>query len=299
MKNTLHIVRHSKIWFAISGALSIASIVAILVFGLQLGIDFTGGTLMEVKFENTVSSEDVRSTIQELGYSPTTQTGDDNVVIVRMESIDREAHDAITATLQERHGAFEETRFDSIGPVIGKELKQKSIIAVIILLALIVVYVAWSFRTVAKPIASWKYGVLTIVTALHDVLIPLGVFAVLGKVAGYQLDTAFIAAILTILGYSINDTIVIFDRVRENLTLNRHSDEPFSEVVNRSIVQSFGRSINTSLTTLLVLLAVFFFGGVTTKPFILTLIIGIVSGAYSSIFLASPLLVTWEKFTKK
>jgi len=218
---------------------------------------------------------------------------------LRIEPISREQHDVILSALQEDLGTFEELRFDSVGPVIGEELKSKSVTAMIILLAMIVFYVAWSFRRVSKPVASWKYGLLTIIAALHDVLIPLGVFAVLGKYAGYQIDTAFVAAMLTIMGYSINDTIVVFDRTRENLVTNRHSDASFAEIVDKSVIQSFGRSINTSLTTLLVLVAIFFFGGDTTQSFVLALIIGIISGAYSSIFVASPLLVVWEHRSNK
>ncbi|EKD47237.1 MAG: hypothetical protein ACD_66C00157G0001 [uncultured bacterium] len=166
------------------------------------------------------------------------------------------------------------------------------------MLVLIVLYVAWAFRKVSDPIKSWKYGLLTIVAAVHDVLIPLGVFAILGHYYGYEMNTAFIAALLTIIGYSINDTIVIFDRTRENLVSNRYGSRSFKDTVNMSIVQSFSRSINTSLTTVLVLVAIFLFGGETTRPFVLALIVGIIAGTYSSIFVASPLLVIWEQWKR-
>lgn len=294
MKKEFPVIGLSKVWFILSGALITASIIAIAVFGLNFGIDFTGGSLAELQFDAPVSTDQVRETVAGVGYDAIVQQGDDNVYIIRTQELPREEYDVIINTLSGQYGSIEELRFESIGPVIGKELKRKSVTAIILLLVLIVLYVAWAFRRVSKPVASWKYGLLTIIAAAHDVIIPLGVFAVLGEYFGYQIDTAFIAAILTILGYSINDTIVVFDRTRENLVSNRHSDASFAEIVNTSVVQSFGRSINTSLTTLFVLLAIFFFGGETTKSFILALIVGIVSGAYSSIFLASPLLVAWQ-----
>ena len=287
------IIGRSKIWFTLSGILVIASVAALLVYGLNLGIDFTGGSLLDVRFYEAVQTNDVEVSVSELGHTVLVQATDENGFLIRMETIDQEQHDAVLEALASV-GSFEELRFESVGPVIGEELKRASLWAVALLLALIVLYVAWAFRKVSEPVASWKYGVLTIVAAAHDVIIPVGIFAVLGHLSGYQVDTAFIAALLTILGYSINDTIVIFDRTRENLTSNRHSDATFAQTVNKSVVQSFARSINTSLTTLLVLVAIFLFGGETTKPFILALIIGVVSGAYSSIFLASPLLVWWE-----
>ena len=253
---------------------------------------------MDVRFEGDIETSAVEESVEALGYDALVQESDDNGYIVRLETIDQTQHDEILAGL-EALGVYEELRFESIGPVIGDELKRASLWAVIILLVLIVLYVAWAFRKVSEPVASWKYGMLTIVAAAHDVIIPLGIFAALGHFYGYQVDTAFVAALLTILGYSINDTIVIFDRTRENLVSNRHSDKAFGEIVNKSVLQSFARSMNTSLTTLLVLLAIFLFGGETTKPFILALIIGVISGAYSSIFLASPLLVWWEKRSQK
>lgn len=295
MENAFSVVRQSKIWPGLSGFLMAASITAIAVFGLNLGIDFTGGSLIEIQFAEETGVQEVRTAVNSLGFDAVVQEGGDRTYLVRTGDISREEHDTIVAGLNENVGAGEELRFESIGPVIGEELKRKSISAIVLLLALIVFYVAWAFRKVSKPVASWKYGLLTIAAAVHDVLIPLGVFAILGRFFGYQIDTAFIAAILTIMGYSINDTIVVFDRTRENLVSNRHSEDSFPEVVDKSVRQSLARSINTSLTTLLVLLAIFFFGGETTKPFILALIVGIVAGAYSSIFLASLLLVAWEK----
>ena len=290
----------SKFWLAFSGALVLAAIICTAVFGLNFGIDFTGGSLIEAKFEQSVSTNDVRDAVSSAGFeSVVQQGGEDNSYLIRTEDVTREQHDAILSALTEQLGNNEELRFESIGPVIGQELKRKSLEAVVLLLVLIVLYVAWAFRKVSKPVASWKYGVLTIIAAMHDVILPVGVFAILGKVFGYQIDTAFIAAVLTILGYSINDTIVVFDRTRENLVAGRHSDESFAEIVDKSVVQTLGRSVNTSFTTMLVLLAIFIFGGDTTRSFVLALMIGVFSGAYSSIFVASPLLVEWEKWSNR
>ena len=282
------IIGKTKVWLGISSLLVLAAIISLAIFGLNLSIEFTGGSLMEIQSESATIEQ-----IEEV--FGIVQPGESGDFIVRTEIMSPEEHVVILEGLEESFGAFEELRFESIGPVIGEELKRKSFVAVVILVLLIICYVSWAFRRVSKPVSSWKYGILTIVAALHDMIIPIGVFAILGHVLDYQIGTAFVAALLTILGYSINDTIVVFDRTRENLVENRHSDERFSETVNRSVLQSFARSMNTSLTTLLVLLAVYFFGGESTKTFVLALMIGIVSGAYSSIFLASPLLVLWQK----
>ena len=194
---------------------------------------------------------------------------------------------------------FSEKRFDAIGPTIGQELKRKSIYAIIFVLVLIVLYIAWAFRKVSKPIASWKYGVVAVTALFHDVLIPTGLFSVLGKFAGAEVDTLFVTALLTILGFSVHDTIVVFDRVRENLRNSLGRGVDFSAIVEQSIKETIVRSINTSLTVILSLLAVFLFGGESIRYFTLTLIIGVVIGTYSSIFIASPLLVTWQLFSNR
>lgn len=294
----LNVIGLSKVWLGFSAILMLVSIVSVAVFGLNLGIDFTGGSLIEVKSLNRPASLEVAAKLSESGFDALVQESDNDKLLIRLGQISTDEHDQILGILNENFGQVEELQFEFVGPVIGEELKKKSSAAIVLLLALIVLYVAWTFRKVSKPIASWKYGLLTIIAAMHDIILPVGVFAVLGKFYGYQVDTAFVAALLTILGYSINDTIVVFDRTRENLISNRHADTSFDDIVNKSVRQSFARSINTSLTTLLVLLAIFFFGGETTKPFVLALIIGIISGAYSSIFVASPLLVIWNKMTK-
>jgi preprotein translocase subunit SecF len=294
MKMTLQVIKLRKVWYVFSSVLVVASIVLVAVFGIPLGIDFTGGSLMEIRFESTPAVSDVRSALSDIGYpNATVQATDAQDVLMRLPNITEGDHQRVLDTLGEKFGTVDELRFDSIGPTIGKELKRNSVIVLASALALIVVYVAWAFRKVSEPIASWKYGILTIVAGLHDLIIPLGVFAIIGASQNFQVDTAFIAALLTIVGYSINDTIVVFDRTRENLAREGAGD--FENIVQKSIQQTFARSINTTLTTLLALIAIFLFGGDTTKSFALVLTIGIAVGAYSSIFIASPLLVTWYK----
>ncbi len=292
----LGFVKHRKIWFAFSGILIAASIAALAIFGLKLNIDFVGGSLLEVRFSETVpANAEITKALADAGLPGTTvQPSEEQKVLIRSNSLTEEEHQKVLETLKTSFGDVTEERFDSIGPVIGEELRRSAIIGVVVTLLLIGLYIAWAFRKVSEPIASWKYGLLTVVTGFHDVIVPLGVFAVLGRFYGWEIGSAFIAAVLTILGYSISDTVVVFDRTRENL--QRHSGEPFEDTVEKSIRQTYVRSINTSVTTLLALIAIFLFGGETTQPFALALIIGIAVGTYSSIFIASPALVEWEKW---
>lgn len=292
------VIKLRKVWYTISGSLVIVSLVLVSTLGMPFGIDFTGGSLLEARFETAPEMTLVRDSLSDIGYADATvqSTGEEDVLI-RLPNITEEEHQIVLGSLTEKFGEVDELRFDSIGPTIGKELKRNSLVALAVALIVIVFYVAWAFRKVSEPVASWKYGVLTIVAGLHDLMLPLGVFAILGASQNFQVDTAFIAALLTILGYSINDTIVVFDRTRENLA--REGAHNFEGIVQKSVQQTFARSINTTITTLLALVAVFLFGGETTRSFALTLIIGIAVGAYSSIFLGSPLLVTWYKWQEK
>lgn len=294
----INFIGHSRLFLTISGAIVVAAVVCTLVFGLNPGIDFTGGSLLNVRFDSAVAQEDVHSAVAEIGYDPLVQTASDGSLFVRVRPVSEEEHQAILTGLRERFGEVEELRFNSVGPVVGEELRRSAIIAIVLVLLLIGLYIAWAFRKVSAPVASWKYGVITLLTAFHDVVIPVGVFSLLGHFYGFQADTAFVAAILTILGYSINDTIVVFDRTRENLYRHRFDDQPFSGVVNQSVNETLARSINTTLAVLLPLLAIIIFGGESTRPFAITLLVGIFAGAYSSIFIASPLLVMSERWGK-
>ncbi|PIR47801.1 protein translocase subunit SecF [Candidatus Uhrbacteria bacterium CG10_big_fil_rev_8_21_14_0_10_50_16] len=290
----MKIIQQRTVWFSISGGLILASIAFLVIFGLNLGIDFTGGSLLEVEYaQDRADITDIRTAVETAGFtSGQVQPSNERGLLVRQPPLTEDQHQVLMGTLL-TFGELDELRFDSIGPVIGQELKQKSLWALVLIFVAIVAYVAWSFRKVGSKVKSWKYGFLTIVAALHDVLIALGVAALLGHFMDFSIGTAFVAALLTILGYSVNDTIVVFDRIRENLMKDHHT---FEAVVDQSVNETIARSINTSLTTLLALFAVYLFGGETTKDFALILMVGIFVGAYSSIFIASPLLVTWQKW---
>jgi len=287
----MEIIKRRKIYLTISIILLLGSLFSLLAWGLKLGIDFTGGALMEVTFiEEKLDNQQIQDNLSDLdlGQINIQPIGERNILL-RLKEIDEDTHQEILGKL----GNVREERFESIGPLIGEELKKKAIWAISLALLIIILYIAWAFRKVYRPIASWQYGLVAIAALFHDIFITLGFFAVLGHFKEVEIGLPFVAAFLTILGYSVNNSIVIFDRVRENLLKTNWND--FKEVVNLSINQSLTRCLNTALTTLFVLLAVFFLGGESIKYFSLALIVGIIIGTYSSIFITSSLLITWYK----
>lgn len=288
----MHIIEKRAIWYAFSGILVGVSILSILLFGFKQGIDFTGGSLWEIKTSKSLSIDEVRTFLSDYVDGDIVVQPLDQGLIMRFKNIDEETHQKIYNDFTKEFGLMIENRFESVGPTIGQELKKKSMIAVILVIIATIIYIAWAFRKVSQPVSSWMYGILTVVSLSHDVLIPMGLFAILGRFFNVEIGASFIAAVLTIAGYSINDTIVVLDRVRENVAKDKSS---FEDVVEKSIHQTIARSLNTTITTLLALVAVYFFGGETVKYFVLALIVGIAVGAYSSIFIAAPLLVTWYK----
>jgi len=287
----INFTKYRKIYFVFSGILMIASIVVLFVFGLKPGIDFTGGSILEVEYKGErPSNQEIKESLSdfELGdlcVQPTEEKG----VILRMKDITEETHQKVFQKLSQGR-EIEERRFELIGPAIGEELKGKTRIVVILALLAMVIYIALAFRKIQRPIKSWKYGIVSVLTLCHDILIPLGIFSVLGRFYGIEITIPVVTALLAVLGYSINNSVVVFDRIRENLFRRGHT---FEETVDISLTQTLSRQINTSLTTLFVVLAIFFFGGVTLKYFALALILGIAAGTYSSIFLAAPILVFW------
>ncbi|MBI2637183.1 MAG: protein translocase subunit SecF [Parcubacteria group bacterium] len=357
----MQVIQRRNIYFAISGVLVAASVAAVAVFGLKLGIDFTGGSLLEVSISDARVSADAGALVallsggadpllESVQAQPTGPSG----FLLRFRTVSEDEHQAILGRLNaelakqlpasersagnaegdhtaaaasvqatDKEGnpvdvrlegdgsaviesptitiggavVVSEDRFESIGPTIGQELKQKSIYAIIAVIVAIVLYIAWAFRKVSEPVSSWKYGVSAIVALIHDVAIPTGAFAVLGRFAGVEVDILFITALLTILGFSVNDTIVVFDRTRENLARDHHRHD-FDWIVNQSVNETMRRSVYTSLTVFMVLAAIYLYGGESIKNFALALGIGVVFGTYSSIFLASPLLVVWEKWSR-
>jgi preprotein translocase subunit SecF len=296
---------HSKnlnYFFLLPATLSVLALLALALWGLKPGVDLVGGSLLQVSYPTgtppTISQVQAVTSTLGLGEVEVQSTGTKGYVLQERFITDNEKNTLETAlgTL----GQIHEDEFTSIGPALGTELLQKGLVALGLVTICIILFIAFAFRHVSKPVASWKYGVVAIVTLVHDVLIPTGLFALLGHFAGAEVDSLFIVALLTILGISINDTIVVFDRIRENLALNEqhHKHEEFGEVVWRSITQTLARSINTSLAVVIVLFSLFLLGPVSTKDFALTLIVGMIAGTYSSIFLAAPLLVQWEKWSR-
>ena len=296
MKNSFEIVKFRKFSFAFSAFLVGISIVLLAVYGLKPGIDFTGGSLVEFEFQgDRPSNQELVEVLQDY-KSVVVQPVDEKGVLIKMQFINEEEHKDTLSKIRENFETEDnrilEQRFETIGPVISTQLKNRSIYIILTVIVTIVLYVAYAFRKVSRPVQSWKYGISAIIALVHDVVITFGTFAILGKFLGVEVDIAFVVALMTILGYSVNDTIVVFDRVRENL-IKKGSDK-FVEAINEGVSQTVARSINTSLTTLLVLIALFLFGGDSIHYFSLALIVGIVAGTYSSIFLAAPLLATWQ-----
>jgi preprotein translocase subunit SecF len=297
----IKVIQNRKINYAISLILVIVSVASLVMWGLKLGLDFTGGSLMEVSFSNSrPANTEIPGQLADLKLGDIkTQTADEQGIILRFKTVDEDTHQKIIKELKDKNQGQEvkELRFESVGPVIGEELKNKSLLAIILASLAIILYIAYAFRKVSKPVVSWKYGVAAIIALLHDLLIVTGLFSLLGHFMGVEVDALFITALLTILGFSVHDTIVVFDRTRENLS--KHYSGDFEEVVNDSVNQTISRSINTSMTTFLALMALYFFGGDSTKWFVLALIVGIIVGTYSSIFVASPLVVDWNRFDRR
>ena len=293
----MFVIKYRKIFFAISGLLVLVSIGLVIFGGLNFGIDFTGGSILEVEYINERPEiTEIRGRLDNLaiGEYKLQESGEKSLVLRTRDLIEEERLAVLDLLSFGGSQNLIQKRFNTIGPVIGEELKQKAYIAIVIVVLAIILFIAFSFRKVSEPVSSWKYGLVAILALIHDIIIPTGVFVILGYIAGAEVDILFVTALLAILGFSVNDTIVVFDRIRENLSLNqeRNKKENFDETVGKSLEQTFARSINTSLTTLLVLVTLLFVGGESTKYFALTLVIGVITGTYSSIFLASPLLVS-------
>lgn len=297
------IVKHRNIFYIFSGLLVAVSIASLFLWGLKFGIDFTGGSLLEVQYsQGSPAVSDITAALQSAEVSGSSvRPTENNGFIIRTPFLTPSQYDGVKSALT--HGGewqYTGKTYDSIGPTIGTELQTKSVYAVIAVLLAIALFIMFAFRKVSEPVASWKYGLITLIALAHDVIVPVGAFVFLGHFLGAEVDTLFVTAVLVVLGFSVHDSIVVFDRVRENLHKNkeRNLKESFEDVVGRSVNQTLSRSINTSLTVVLVLLALFFMGPESVHFFVLALIIGVVAGTYSSVFLGSPLLVTFEKLQK-
>lgn len=317
----MFLITHKNIFLGIAGFVMAASVAIIVTLGLPLGIDFTGGSLTEMSYNTRPDVHEVEAALAPLDlgqYSlreTVVESGRDGYVL-RTRDLTEDERVAVENAMSLSDDASLE-RFTTVGPVIGQELKQKSVWAIGGVVLLVIVYVAYAFRGMGRigraGLSSWHYGLITIIALAHDILVPTAVFCILGVLMGAEADVLFVMALLAVLGYSVNDTIVVFDRVRENLEGNFSAaqkliethgkkkevlvevealqNEPFAETVGRSISQTMARSINTSLTTMLALFALFLFGGDVTQIFTITLLAGVIAGTYSSIALANPLLV--------
>lgn len=292
----LEFTKYKNFWLGLSGTAVVASFLLMGIFGLKLGLDFTGGTMLELKLGATATSETITSAIAEVGDFGEEQivSTSEGTFLIRMKLLSEEEHAKILTKLTEKFTTAEELRFTTVGPTIGATLKTKALIALILTSMMIVLYISFAFRKIPRELSPWKFGLAAIVALIHDVAIVIGIFVLLGKFMGVEVDALFITALLTVMGFSVHDTIVVFDRLRENLRF-RKDGEALSVTVDHALNQTMARSINTSLSVLITTIALLLFGAVSLKMFILALTIGIFIGTYSSIFVASFLLVSWNK----
>ncbi len=271
----------------------VAGALALVVWGIKPGIDFVGGSLMEISFNKPVEEQSIKNVLKNFDLGDYELIPEqNNSYLLRFKFIDEKKHQEILSSLKEKFEDLRENKFETIGPTIGKELKDKAFFAGILALIGIAIYVGFAFSKVSKPISSWKYGIITVLTLFHDAFIALGGYVIWSHFSGAYADSALVVALLTVIGYSVNDTIVVFDRTRENLR-KKLGQLPFKTIVNQSVNETLARSINTSLTTCLPLIVLLFFGPSSLFNFILVMLIGIIVGTYSSIFISSPLLVSW------
>ncbi len=299
MKKLLDYRRYA---YGVSVIIVAVSVIALVRFGLSPGIDFTGGTLIEIGCPSDAQecqlpdASYIEESLASVGFTTALiqNTGADTVV-VRYAQSNEEQNEQVLSLLRERTPEIVLLRVDFIGASVSQQLKDNAVKAIVIAVIVIMVYIAWTFRRVSFFVSSWGYGISAIIALLHDVIIVVGVFALLGYYADVEVGIAFVAALLTVLGYSVNDTIVVYDRVRENI-LRLGKRKTFEEIVNQSIYETLARSVNTSLTVVVVLVAVLLFGGASLFYFALALLIGVVAGTYSSIFVATSLLVTFYKY---
>lgn len=290
----MNLMKYKLIYFIFSLLIILPGLYYLFTSGLKLGIDFTGGALLEYKFEKNIDSNELKNQISSQGVEVGQITPSfNNTYIIRTKPIDEQKIKTIKEQLNNKYGKIEERRVEFVGPVIGAELQNKALIALGLSSVLIVLYIAFSFRKVPKPASSWRFGVAAVIALIHDVLLIIGIFAILGHFLNVEIDTMFVTALLTIVGFSVHDTIVVFDRIRENLPKNMA--KKFIEVANISVVQTLARSLNTSLTVIFVLFALLLFGGETIRWFVVALLVGVISGTYSSIFNATAMLVWWEE----
>lgn len=285
-----------KWWFIISGIIIIPGIISLMTWGLPLGIDFKGGSLIEFSInKSNVTTEEIKQALNEQNLSDLIiQKTANNQFLIRTTQLDNQQVNNIKTQIDQKVGESKEIRLETVGPTVSKDLASKAIWGVILASIGIVCYIAYAFRRIPKPANSWRFGISAVVALLHDILLVIGVYSILGHFFGYEVDVLFITALLTVIGFSVHDTIVVFDRVRENL--KKFPSRDFESTANISIIQTLARSLNTSLTVMIVLLSLSLIGGSSIRHFTITLLVGITTGTYSSIFNATPILVIWQNF---
>lgn len=294
----INIIKNRRIFYIISILVIVPGLVSLVFFGLKLAIDFTGGSRIEVGYKENLEKSKVEKILSDNKVKfHSLNKVDKDTFSIRMGIVDPKTKAKIIESLKKQYPKIKEESFDTVGPTIGQETQANAFKAVVIASIAITAYIAFAFRKVSEPVVSWKYGVCAIIALLHDVLIVAGVFSILGVLFNVEVDALFITALLTVMGFSVHDTIVVFDRIRENL--NKNFNAPFDVVVNNSLLETFNRSLNTSLTVVIILFTLLLFGGESIRWFIVALLVGVVSGTYSSIFNASPLLVSWNEWNKK
>ncbi|MDP2649814.1 MAG: protein translocase subunit SecF [bacterium] len=295
----MDIIGKKYLYFAISLIVIIPGIISLFLWGLNQSIDFTGGSRLKYQISNIksqISNEKITDVFnKEKVEVVSVQKSGDNIFIIRTKPLDQKTHQKINSNIEKNISGIKEVEFETIGPTIGSETASNAVKAVFFACILIVLYIAWAFRKVPKPASSFRFGICAVIALAHDILVVVGIFSIFGHFFKVEIDSLFVTALLTVLGFSVHDTIVVFDRIRENL--RRMPGMPFDKVVNDSILQTLGRSLNTSLTVILVLFTLLLFGGESIKWFVVALLVGIASGTYSSIFNAAPLLVLWDEFS--
>jgi preprotein translocase subunit SecF len=295
----MFVIKFKKFFVGLSIFFVVVSIAFVAIFGLKLGIDFKGGSSLDLAYLGTRPAvEEIKASLTNAGYGDANiqPAGDKDIVIKVRDLTDQQRAEVVTLASLGGKEQVEQKSFTTVGPSVGAELRKKAFASIILVLIAIILFVAYVFRKVSYPVSSWKYGFVVIIALIHDIIIPTGMFALLSHLYGVELDTLFIVALLTTLGLSVMDTIVVFDRIRENIIANKN--KPFDELVGESLSQTFGRSINTSMVVLLMVISLAVFGPASTRLFSIVLAIGMFFGTYSSIFLASPLLVIFEKMQK-
>ena len=290
----MNFMKYTWLWFLISGILIVPGLIALMTWGLQFGIDFRGGTLMEIQPSGGVTRAQIEQVFANQAITTSAiQDGGQGSFIIRFEPVDQAKITELRGALKQTVGDYTEDRFETVGPTISRDLTQKAILAIILAVIAIILYIAAAFSGLPRPASSWKFGFSAVLALIHDLIFTIGAFSILGHFFSYEVDALFITALLTVMGFSVHDTIVVFDRIRENL--KRSPSRSFADTANLSLGQTLARSLATSLTVIFVLLALFLLGGETTKPFVAALLLGVTIGTYSSIFNATPLVALWHR----